>query len=327
MNIGIAGNGKIVNEMIQAVQNIPDISITAICCRPQSRDKAQVLADKYSIAKIYTDYQEMLNDSSLDFIYIAVINSMHYIYAKQALQNGKNVICEKPFTVSAAETNELIALAKENNLFLFEAITIFYSPNFQFIKKILPEIGALRYVQANYSQYSSRYDRYLKKDVAPAFEPKMAGGALYDINIYNLHFIIGLFGEPKDVVYRPNIGFNGIDISGTALLSYDDFNAVCTGAKDSESVSGIIFQGEKGYIELVGAPNECAMVHTHKKGEVTGIHSKERYNHRMVDEFIAFSQLFKAKDYATCYKNLDHSQKVMNILEKARINGNLKFDI
>ena len=329
MNIGIAGNGKIVSEMLEAVKQIEGISVTAICSRVQSKAKAQLIADKYEIKKVYTDYGEMLKDDEIDFIYVAVINSQHYNYAKQALEAGKNVICEKPFTISAKETADLINLAREKKLFLFEAITVLYASNFKYIKEHLPEIGQLRYVHANYAQYSSRYDRYLKQEVAPAFDPKMAGGALYDLNIYNLHFAVGLFGEPKDITYRANFGFNGVDTSGTALLDYDEFTVVCSASKDSESVSGITFQAEKGHMELIKAPNECAMVHTHRKqrGFSPQITSKERYNHRMVDEFIAFKEIFEQKDYTACYENLKHTQTVMNVLEKACNSANLNIEI
>ena len=185
----------------------------------------------------------------------------------------------------------------------------------------------MRYVHANYAQYSSRYDRYLNKDVAPAFSPEHAGGALYDLNIYNLHFIMGVLGTPKEVIYRPNLGFNGIDISGTALLDYDDYTVVCSAAKDSESISGIVFQGEKGYMELVGAPNACALVRVHKKGEEEILINKEKYNHRMVNEFVAFIEIFKQQDLITCYKTLEHSLNVMKVLEQARISGKVEFNI
>ena len=267
----------------------------------------------------------MLLDSDIDFIYVAVSNNVHYQYTKQALEAGKNVICEKPFTVKASETEELIQIAKDKHLFLFEAITVIYAPNYQYIKDNLKEIGTLHYVHANYAQYSSRYDKYLNKEVTPAFSPESAGGALYDLNIYNLHFIVGIFGMPKNIIYRANLGFNGIDTSGTALLDYDGFTVVCSAAKDSESVSGIVFQGEKGYMRLEGATNECALVRVNKKGETEKIVSKERYNHRMINEFIAFEQMFKQQDYKTCYKNLDHSLMVMKVLEQARESGNLEF--
>lgn len=152
MKIGIAGNGKIVHEMIGATKNIQDLEIVAICSRPQSRQKAEEIADKFNIAKIYTDYNQMLKDGEIDFVYVAVANSVHYEYTKKALEAGKNVICEKPFTITAKQTQELIDLAKAKNLFLFEAITILYAPNYQYIKENLKQIGQLRYVHANYAQ-------------------------------------------------------------------------------------------------------------------------------------------------------------------------------
>lgn len=327
MRIGIAGNGKIVTEMIGATKDIEGLEIVAICSRPQSKAKAEKIASDFAIAKVYTDYDEMLNDAEIDFIYVAVANSVHYIYAKKALQAGKNVICEKPFTVEVEETKELIDIAKAKKLFLFEAITILYAPNYQYIKENLSQIGQLRYVHANYAQYSSRYDRYLNKDVAPAFSPEHAGGALYDLNIYNLHFIMGVLGTPKEVIYRPNLGFNGIDISGTALLDYDDYTVVCSATKDSESISGIVFQGEKGYMELVGAPNVCALVKVYKKGEEEILINKEKYNHRMVNEFVAFTKIFREHDLDTCYKTLEHSLAVMKVLAQARIIGKVEFNI
>ena len=327
MKIGIAGNGKIVHEMIGAIKNIQDLEIVAICSRPQSRQKAEEIADKFNIAKIYTDYNQMLEDGEIDFIYVAVANSVHYEYTKKALEAGKNVICEKPFTITAKQTQELIDLAKAKNLFLFEAITILYAPNYQYIKENLKQIGQLRYVHANYAQYSSRYDRYLNKDVAPAFSPEHAGGALYDLNIYNLHFVMGILGMPKEVIYRANFGFNGIDTSGTMLLNYDEFTVVCSAAKDSESESGIIFQAEKGYMKLVGATNACALVETKLQGNDVELINKERYSHRMINEFIAFVEIFNKQDFITCYQNLDHSLNVMKVLEQAKISGKIEFNI
>ena len=327
MKIGIAGNGKIVTEMIDATKEIQGLDIIAICSRPQSKAKAEKIAQNYDIAKVYTDYDEMLQDKEINFIYVAVTNNVHYIYTKKALFAGKNVICEKPFTITAKETSELIDLAKSKKLFLFEAITILYAPNYQYIKENLTKIGQLRYVQANYAQYSSRYDRYLNKDVAPAFSPEHAGGALYDLNIYNLHFVMGILGMPKEVIYRANFGFNGIDTSGTMLLNYDEFTVVCSAAKDSESESGIIFQAEKGYMKLVGATNACALVETKLQGNDVELINKERYSHRMINEFIAFVEIFNKQDFITCYQNLDHSLNVMKVLEQAKISGKIEFNI
>ena len=324
MNIGIAGTGGIVKECLVALKEVDTVKCIAICARAKSIAKAQALAKEFNIETIYTNYEKMLMDENIDFIYIGIVNSMHYDYAKQALMAGKHIICEKPLTSTAKETEELITLAKEKNLFFFEAITLIYSPNYQFIKEHLTEIGQVRIIQANFFQYSSRYDKYLAKEVLPAFDPDLSGGALYDINIYNFHMVIGLFGKPNAVNYTANIGFNGIDTSGIALLKYNGFIATCGGAKDSQSQSGMIIQGEKGYMRLNGAPNACATVDLIVGNEAKH-YNAERYKHRMANEFIAFHKMYQENNLEKCYQYLDHSAKVMETVYQARKSSGIIF--
>ena len=148
---------------------------------------------------------------------------------------GKNVILEKPFTGFYEETKDLEQIANDKKLFIFEAITVLHNEVFYEMKKNLNKLGNIRMALCNYSQYSSRYDAYLEGDITHSFDPAYYGGSLYDINVYNIHYCVGLFGEPKDATYYPNIGPNGIDTSGTLVMEYDGFSAVCTGSKDSDS--------------------------------------------------------------------------------------------
>ena len=141
MKLGIIGSGNIVVDCLDAVKNIEGIELAGICVREKSIDKGKELAEKYSISKIYTDYEELLKDENIDTVYLGIINSMHYEYCKKALESGKNVICEKPFTSNIRELKELIDLAKSKNLFLFEAITMIYSPNFNYLKNNLNNLG------------------------------------------------------------------------------------------------------------------------------------------------------------------------------------------
>lgn len=320
MKLAIIGTGMIVNEgALPALKEVSEIQTTAIFARPKSRDKAEKLAAKYSIPKIYTDYDELLADAEIDFVYIGLINSVHYEYTKKALAAGKNVIVEKPFANTAAEVEELKNFALEKNLYVFEAVTTLNLPNFFAIKEKLPELGKIRAVTANYSQYSSRYDKYLQGEVAPAFDPKSFGGALYDINIYNLNFIVGLFGEPLEVDYTANIGFNGVDTSGVAILKYKDFFATALGAKDSDSPSFILIQGEKGYIKTSGTPNklEAFEFALRGSGEVEKF-ALNKHSHRMVHEFKNFAQIYNEKNFAKMVAGLETSLSVMKTAEKAR---------
>ena len=121
MNIGILGTGSIARTMAAEFAKVPAFRCEAVCSRQQATGEA--LAQQFGISKVYTDYDAMLADPDIELVYIATPNSLHYAQTKAALLAGKNVLCEKPFVPTVAEADELIALAKEKHLFLFEAIT------------------------------------------------------------------------------------------------------------------------------------------------------------------------------------------------------------
>lgn len=327
MKLAILGTGFIVKEgALTALKDVPEIETTAIFSRPKSKRVAEALAADYSIPNVYTDYDELLADPDIDFVYVGLINSVHYEYTKKALLAGKNVIVEKPFASAAAEVRELRDLALARHLYVFEAVTIHYLPNFYAIREFLPKLGTIRAVVANYSQYSSRYDKYLQGEVLPAFDPQRSGGALYDINIYNLNFIIGLFGAPESVNYTANLGFNGIDTSGVAALTYPGFFALAIGAKDTASPGYITIQGEKGWIRVTDAPNELRSFETHLLGTGVTTHNElNRYPHRMVHEFQEFAKMFHEKDYDRMTKGLDVSVAVLETAETARKQVGIAF--
>lgn len=316
MKVAIIGTGKIVGEALYAIQHVEGMDVVAICSRPQSVSKAEALAKDYYINKVYTDYELLLNDDDVEFVYIGIVNSAHYEYGRKALMANKNVIMEKPFTATLSEAEELQKIALERRLYIFEGVTLFSMRNFARIGDEIKKIAPVRMVQSNYSQYSSRYDRYLNGEIAPAFDPQMAGGALNDINVYNINLVVGLFGEPKDVVYYATIGPNGIDTSGICLLKYEDFVASCAGAKDSASPGFTLIQGEKGWIKVNGIPSIINYVESFYNGESHQL-VEESYPHRMVPELKSFVEIYNSDDYELMKSKLSISLSVMRTLEKA----------
>lgn len=325
MKLGIAGSGGIVTEVLKALQEVDEVQVTAIFVRPHSREKGEALAGQYGIPSIYTDYAEFLHSADIDFAYIGLINSAHFSYARDALLAGKNVIVEKPFASNLKEVEQLAGLAQSKKLFLFEAVSLLHMPNYAKLKELLPLIGRITMVQANYSQYSSRYDKYLAGEVLPAFDPALSGGSLYDINIYNLNLIIGLFGRPEAVSYTANIGFNGIDTSGIALLQYKYFPAVAIGAKDSDSPSGCTIQGEKGWIRCDGVPGELNSVELCLRKQEPQHYALNAYSHRLAHEFKDFADIFAANDLAARDRCLAISLQVAEAAEKARLSAGIHF--
>ena len=253
IKIGTIGSGSIVKSILDGVARTDGIECRAVYSR--SEEKGRALADTYGVKNVYTNLKSLYSDPELDYIYIASPNSLHYEQAKAALLHGKNVLCEKPFTSTLKEADDLIAIAKEKNLFLYETIVTMYLPNFELLKQQLLKIGRMRLMMCNYSQYSSRYDSLLDGKVTNVFDPAFSGGCLQDINFYNLYLTIGLFGKPQKAAYYPNLYKNGIDTSGVMILNYPDFVATLAGAKDTWGVNYAQLEGEKGYIYIKDGSN------------------------------------------------------------------------
>jgi len=322
MKLGIVGNGGIVVAALESIKGT-DIEATALWCR--NKDKGMPLCEKYAIKTIYTDYDAFLKDESFDMVYIGLINSLHYEYTKKALEAGRNVICEKPFTSTYKEAEELVRLAKEKGVYLFEAIMSRYSANYKQIKDHLDHLGELRLVQCNYSQYSRRYNSYKQGTVLPAFDPNLSGGALYDINVYNIHFTEGLFGKPEEVRYYANKGFNGIDTSGILVMKYPGFLATCSGAKDSASVNGMMIQGDGGYIHVNSRPGMIRNITLYaNNAEPQKLDIADDPN-PMQTEFVTIAKVISEGNKEQMYKWLEDTLTVMEILQKARNDAGICF--
>ena len=314
MNLGIVGAGMIVKDFLSFTHELPEIKLEAIVAR--NIENLKNLQNIYNIKQIYTDLDECLSSPSIDTIYVAVPNNLHYSVAKKALEAGKNIICEKPFTLNYHETVELFELAESKNLILIEAITNQYLPNYLEIKENLSQIGNIRLVECNFSQLSSRYEAFKKGIIAPVFDKNQGGGVLGDLNIYNIHFVVGLFGSPKNSEYYPNI-VREVDTSGILILEYDEFKVVCIAAKDTYNNSYANIQGDKGLIKVIGTLNEVPN-YIIKNNEVEMKVNKNIHKHRMYSEFKKFIDVIDNKDFDFMQKQKEHSLAVMEIFDKSR---------
>ena len=314
MKLGIIGSGMIVKDFLSFAHELPEIKLEAITAR--NIENLKDLQSKYNIKNIYTDTDLCLENKEIDTIYVAVPNNLHYTVAKKALEAGKNVICEKPFTLKYDEAVELFGIAEDKGLILIEAITNQYQKNYLDIKDNIDNIGEIRLVECNFSQLSSRYEAFKNGVIAPVFDKSKGGGVLGDLNIYNIHFVVGLFGKPGKVHYAPNI-VNDVDTSGILLLEYDNFKVVCIAAKDTFNNSYVNIQGDQGIIKVIGPTNEVPNYSIQTKdnfiNENNNIHS-----HRMFAEFKKFVEVINNKDFKFMNNQKEHTLNVMYIYEKAK---------
>ena len=323
INVGIIGSGFIVPEFIKAVEVIKGFHLRGIASPVEEQLKN--LKEKYKIDYYSLNNEDVYNDPKVDVIYVAVPNGLHYQIAKRALECGKHVIVEKPFTPSYKEAKELIDLAKKKKLIIFDAVTLVHMPNYNKIKDLIKILGDIKMVDINFSQYSSRYDKFKKGIVLPAFDLKLAGGALMDLGIYNINFVTGLFGEPKKIDYFPNI-HKKIDTSGVLILDYGTFKVSSIAAKDCRAPLNVCIQGDLGFVKC----DEASSVLTHikhidnaKKEKVFTLnkHAEDPHYH----EFVEFKRLYLNKDLAKAQEYNKHTLLTIKVLEKALASGNIKF--
>lgn len=316
MKLTVVGTGKIVEEALPIITATNGIQVQALVSTPRSQEKAKALADHYRIQELYTDLEEALTNPNTDTVYVATPNHLHYEMTKAALLAGKHVICEKPFTLKEAQAQELAEIAKRKQLILLEAITNLYLENFTVLKEELANLGDIKVVDCNYSQYSSRYDAFKEGVIAPAFDPEKGGGALRDLNIYNIHLVVALFGLPKTVNYLPNME-RGVDTSGILLMDYLDFKVVCIAAKDCSAEVRTTIQGNRGSLIVAGESNTLPQVQVTENGIEPRVINKNGSEHRMAAEFRVFQAIIDERDFERAQEALDHSLKVMKVLDLA----------
>ena len=321
MNLCAIGTSAITKSMLAEFQRSDVLHVTSIYSRKEETGRA--MAAQFGLERVYTDFDAMLADPAIDMVYVASPNSIHYGQTKAALLAGKHVICEKPFAPTVAEADELIALAKEKHLLLFEAITTAHHPHYGFVKENLPKLGKLKMVTAVFCQFSSRYPALMAGKPSPVLDHAFAGGALMDINLYNIHFVVGLFGAPKSVRYFPNCHDTGVDTSGMLVLEYDGFLCQCIGAKDSAARNGVQLIGEDGYMEITPSSSNCQTVELNLRGQDSiKVHLPENpWYHEVQD----LGRLVAAGDYDSCYKALETTHNVVEVLEKARKYAGFNF--
>ena len=321
MNIGMVGTGSISHTMAKEFARLTTMPVVAVCSR--NADTGIAMAHEFHIPKVYTEYDEMLADPEVELVYIATPNSLHFEQAKAALLAGKHVLCEKPIVPTVAQLDELLSLAKERRLLLQEAITTVNHPNYGLAKLFAKEIGDIKMVSCTFCQYSSRYDAFMNGQTPPVFDPAYCGGALMDLNVYNIYFIVGLFGDPKAVHYYPNRHANGIDTSGILILEYPDFVCQCTAAKDSSAHNSAQIIGSDGNILIEPGSNNCQKLVVTRKG-------KEPYISEIPDtpwryEVIGASNFLIVPQDSVYEQRIREMRSAVAVLEAARKDAHLGF--
>lgn len=307
MRIGIVGGGSIVREFLSVR---PDcIEVGAIYTR--RAEAAQELACEFGIPEVYTSYEELLA-ADIDFVYIALTNDLHFDFAAQALCYGKNVVLEKPFTVTLEQASWLADIAEKKGLYIFEAISNLYTIPARAMADAAGEIGRITKAELRFMQRSKRYDDLKLGIIHPVFDASRHGGVLMDLGIYCIHLLNYIFGEPVRCEYIPRIEWD-VDVEGIIRFWYDDFCAECRISKICDGKNGIYIEGTDGFIKSVSKPNEAASVQI-ATSDGTREYSGQSGVKRLCAEWEAFDTIYRRGDYAEMRKMLQYTLSAEKLL-------------
>ncbi|KAM9860935.1 trans-1,2-dihydrobenzene-1,2-diol dehydrogenase-like [Aulostomus maculatus] len=250
---GLCGAGKISHDFSVAMKTLPagDHQIAVIASR--SLQRATEFAKKHSIPKAYGSYEELANDPDIDVVYLGVLHTEHWRVGLLFLKAGKNVLCEKPFAMNSRQVQDLVAAAKENNVFLMEAIWSRCFPVHAEVRRLLAKeaIGEVKLVKADFGSPQLHIPRSVEKE--------LGGGALLDIGVYCLQFVLMVFnGErPKSIQATGVLLDSGVDESVAVVMKFSRKGmAICTFSIAARLPNDAVISGTKGSIRVVG-PMHC----------------------------------------------------------------------
>lgn len=249
MKIGVLGTGGIVKSVTPTLKQIKNMECYAIASR--TMEKAKEAAEQYGYSKAYGSYEELVQDPQVELVYIATPHSRHYEDMKLCIKHKKPVLCEKAFTMNAAQAKEIKELANKEGVYVAEAIWTRYMPSRKLIQEVLDSgiIGNVSILTANLSYTISQNYRIVA--------PELAGGALLDVGVYGLNFAIMHFGKEIERI-ESSVQFTdtGVDGMESITLFYKDGKmAVLTHGIYGRSDRKGIFYGDKGYIVVENINN------------------------------------------------------------------------
>jgi len=271
MNVGFIGTGWIAERMAKTILEMADegIFLTAVGSRSLEKAKEFVgnafmrsdetrFTDGTHKCVPYGSYEELAADDSLDLIYIATPHSHHFEHAKLCMENGRNVLVEKSFTVNAKQARELVEISREKKLLLAEAIWTRYMPSRFALEKILASkiIGEPTMLTANLGYNNIHMERM--------FAPELAGGALLDLGVYPINFALMAFGNDIErIESSADLFHTGIDLHNNITIHFKDgkYAELYASLDESTDRKGII-KGSQGWLEFENI-NNCEWIRAH----------------------------------------------------------------
>jgi predicted dehydrogenase len=212
---GILGTGAIARQFVKGLRSLPEAEVLAVGSRSEA--SATKFADGRGIPRRHASYADLASDPDVDVVYIATPHPFHAENATLCLEAGKAVLCEKPFSVNAAEAQRVVGLAREKGLFLMEGMWTRFFPLMEEVRRLVSG-GALGEVRMLNVDFGFRAD---PDPASRLFAPGLGGGALLDVGVYCVSFASMVLGRPSGSVGISHLGETGVDEQASVILEHE----------------------------------------------------------------------------------------------------------
>ena len=242
---GILGTGKIARAFATALLDVPGAVLAGVASR--SLDKAQSFAAEFPAGAAYGSYAALAAAGDIDLVYVATPHPQHVDNALLALDAGKGVLVEKPFTMNLREAEQVVAGARAKKLFLMEAMWTRFMPALAEVKRLVAagEIGSVQQVVADFG-FTANFGPEHR-----VFNPELGGGALLDLGIYPLSIAASLLGPVTAVQAQAQMGPTGVDVqTGFTLKHEGGAMSVCSCSFLARTPGELTVSGTRGHIRM-----------------------------------------------------------------------------
>lgn len=316
---GVVGPGKIAHQFVNDLKLVNDAVLTAVASR--SLERATDFANTYKIPNVFDDYDALFASDSVDVLYIGTPHTFHKDIAIRAMKAGKHVLCEKPLGINAKEVSEMIAVAKENNVFLMEALWSRFNPTIQKVKALTDSgvLGNITYINADFAFYAM--DRPPESRL---LDLNLAGGTLLDIGIYPVFLAYLFLGSPKTINSISNFSGSGTEIQTSIIFQYPNAQAVLFSSFANDSTSRAEIGGEKGSITLNSRFHETQgyVLHSSAGAEEFELPTTGKgYSH----EIMEVNNCLKAGKTESSLWSHQDSLTLISLLDEIRKQNNIQF--
>jgi len=242
---GIISTGFIARQFAKGLTVLPEAELVAVGSR--TAETANQFGDEFDVLHRHASYEALANDSDVDVVYIGSPHPMHKENSLLCLEAGKAVLCEKPFTMNAAEAEAVVNVAREKELFLMEAMWNRFNPSLVKARQWLANgvIGELQMLTASLG-FRTEFDPQHR-----LFNPELGGGALLDVGVYPISLASMLFGPPSRITGMAQMGQTGVDEQLGVILGYEEGQlATLYASFRTEPPSEAILMGAMGRIRI-----------------------------------------------------------------------------